>query len=95
MSIMHNLFGGNQSANPNPMPGPFGNFMQMLQRFNQFRKNPLGAIMGLGINVPQNVGNNPEAIVNYLRSSGQMSDQQFDQFSQMAEQFQNFMPKNS
>jgi hypothetical protein len=52
---------------------------------NQFVQNPAGAIMGMGYNVPQNVqSGGPEAIVNYLRSSGQMSEQQFNQFYQLA-----------
>lgn len=89
MNMMRNLFGGP----PQSMPGPFGNIMNLIQKFNQFRQNPIGAIMGLGIDIPQNIGNNPEAIVNYLRNSGQMSDQQFNQLSQMANQFQNVLPK--
>ena len=93
MSLMRSLF-GNQSAQPNTM-GPLGNFFGMLQKFNQFRQDPIGAIMGVGVNIPPSVGKNPEAIVNYLRSSGQMSDDQFNQFSQMAQQFQSFMPKKS
>ena len=90
---MHSLFGGNQ--NRPTFLGPLGGIANMLQMFSQFRKDPLGAIIGTGVNVPQSVGNNPEAIVNYLRSSGQMTEDQFNQFSQMAQQFQNFMPKNS
>ena len=89
MNMMRNLVGGP----PQSMPGPFGNIMNLIQKFNQFRQNPIGAIMGLGIDIPQNIGNNPEAIVNYLRNSGQMSDQQFNQLSQMANQFQNVLPK--
>lgn len=93
MSMMRNLFGG-QSNQPN-MFGPFGNFLGMIQKFNQFRQDPIGAIMGVGVNIPQSVGKNPEAIVNYLRSSGQMTDDQFNQYSQMAQQFQSIFPKKS
>lgn len=71
----------------------FGNISMLVQRFNQFRQNPIGAIMGMGYNVPPHLQNNPQATVNYLRNSGQMSDQQFDQFSQMAQQFQTNFPK--
>jgi len=67
---------------------PMGNFFDMMQKFNQFRQNPIGALMGMGYNVPQHLQNNPEGTVNYLRNSGQMSEQQFNQFSQMAQQFQ-------
>ena len=74
---------------------PMGNVMQLMQLFTQFRQNPVGAIMQMGYNVPQHLQNNPQGIVNYLRNSGQMSEQQFNQFSQMAQMFQNQMPKNS
>ena len=67
---------------------PMGNFFDMMQKFNQFRQNPIGALMGMGYNVPQHLQNNLEGTVNYLRNSGQMSEQQFNQFSQMAQQFQ-------
>lgn len=66
----------------------------MMQKFNQFRQNPVGALMGMGFNVPQHLQNNPEGIVNYLRNSGQMTDEQFNQFSQMAQQFQNNQTRN-
>lgn len=71
----------------------FGNLSNLMQKFNQFRQNPIGAIIGMGFNVPPHLQNNPQATVNYLRNSGQMSEEQFNQFSQMAQQFQNNMPK--
>lgn len=88
--MMRNFFGGNQG---NGLPGPLGSIANLFQKFNQFRQNPLGALMSTNINVPENLGNNPEAIVNYLRNSGQMTEEQFNQFSNLANQFQNFMPK--
>ena len=77
MNRMLNFFGGNRGQGNG---GPSNIFAQ----FQQFMQNPIGAIMNSGINVPQNMQNNPEAIVNYLRSSGQMTDDQFNQVSQMA-----------
>ena len=73
----------------------FSNFGNMMQMFNQFRQNPMGAMMQMGYNVPPHLQNNPQGMVNYLRNSGQMSEQQFQQFSQMTQQFQNNFPKNS
>lgn len=72
----------------------FSNMAGMMQKFNQFRQNPIGAMMQMGFNVPPHLQNNPQGIVNYLRNSGQMSEDQFNQFSQMAKQFQNNMPKS-
>ena len=71
----------------------FGNISNLMQKFNQFRQNPIGTIMGMGFNVPPHLQNNPQGTVNYLRNSGQMSEEQFNQFSQMAQQFQNNLPK--
>lgn len=79
------------------MPGPFaafGNMMNLMSSFNQFRQNPAAALAQMGYNIPQNVQGNPEAMVNYLRNSGQMNDQMYSQFCQMANQFQNIMPRN-
>lgn len=88
MNTMRNLFGGGFN-----LPGPLGNIANLIRKFNQFRENPLGALMSTGVNIPSNIGNNPEAMVNYLRNSGQMNDNQFSELKQMAEQFQSFMPK--
>ena len=86
---MRNLFG---SGGPG-LPGPLGNIAELIRKFNQFVKNPLGALLGLGVDIPNNIGNNPQAMVNYLRNSGQMNDNQFGQFKDLAEQFQHIMPK--
>lgn len=94
MNQMHNFFNNASSmmsAMGNMGGSPLGNMANLMQMFSQFKNNPVGALMGIGYNIPQNVQNNPEAIVNYLMSSGQMSEQQFNQFSGLARQFQNGM----
>ena len=63
-------FGGGQ------MPGPMGNFTQMVQQFNQFRANFKG---------------DPKAEVEKLMQSGKLSQQQLNQLQQMAKQFQKLM----
>ena len=76
---------GNMGGMGGGLPGPLGNIANLATMFNQFAQNPVGAIMGMGHDVPQNVqSGGPEAIVNYLRSSGKMTEQQFNQFSQLA-----------
>lgn len=60
------------------MPGPMGNFMQMMQQFNQFRANFQG---------------DPKVEVERLLQSGQMSQQQLDQLQMAARQFMNLMPR--
>lgn len=90
MNMMRSLFGGNGFG------GPLGNIMNIFQKFQQFVQNPFAALMSLGnVNIPQNLSNNPEAMVNYLRNSGQMTSDQFDQCNQLTQQFQNIMPKKS
>lgn len=71
----------NPSMIPNgTMPGnsfgPFGNMMNMMQQFNQFRSTFQG---------------NPQQKVQELLSSGQMTQEQFNQLSQMARTFGQFM----
>lgn len=54
----------------------FGNMMNMMQQFNQFRSTFQG---------------NPQQKVQELLNSGQMTQQQFNQLSQMAQMFRGFM----
>jgi hypothetical protein len=61
------------------------NFMQMLQ---QFKQNPMQMIMQRRLNLPQNVSmNDPNAILQSLLQSGQISQQQVNQAYQMAQRF--------
>lgn len=86
---MPNFFGGMSGPNGNP----FANMIGLTSMFGQFMNNPVGALMNMGINVPRNLqnGNNAEALVNYLRNSGQMNEQQFNHFSNLAQQFQGML----
>lgn len=67
---LFNALGGNQ------MPGPLGNFAQMMQQFQQFKANFQG---------------DPKAEVQKLLQSGKMSQQQLDQLQAAAKQFQALM----
>lgn len=61
------------------------NFMQMLQ---QLKQNPMQMIMQRRLNLPQNVSmNDPNAILQSLLQSGQISQQQVNQAYQMAQRF--------
>lgn len=57
---------------------PFGNMMNMIQQFYQFRNSFQG---------------NPQQKVQELLNSGQMSQNQLSQLMQMAQQFRAMMPK--
>ena len=63
----------------NPM-----NIMALLQ---QFRQNPMQILMQRRMNVPMNISNDPQAILNHLLQTGQISQNQVNQAYQMMGQF--------
>lgn len=56
--------------------GPFGNLFNMINQFRQFKSQFQG---------------DPREQVQQLLNSGQMTQEQFNQLSQMASQFQNIV----
>ena len=74
-----------------------GNPMQMIMRamqiMPQFLRNPVGAMMSVGLNVPPNIQDNPGAILNYLMNSGKMTPDQYNQCEQLANMAQPFLGK--
>ena len=67
---LFSMLGGGQ------MPGPMGNFSQLMQQFNQFKNGFQG---------------DPQAEVQKLLSSGKMSQDQLNQLQGVAKQFQQLM----
>lgn len=65
----------NQNANQQPSNTPFGQMSNMMNQFNEFRNNFRG---------------DPRQKVQELLNSGKMTQQQFNQLSQLAQQFQKF-----
>lgn len=63
-------------ANAPKLPGPFGNMQELLQRLNAFRQSFTG---------------DPKQQVQQLLNSGQMSQNQYNQLSQLATQIQNML----
>ena len=59
------------------------NMAQLLQMLQQ---NPVQFLRARGLNVPQDL-NNPNAIIQYLMNTGQVSQQQYQQARMMAERF--------
>ena len=68
---LFNMLGGSQK-----LPGPFGNFQQMMGKLNQFRQSFKG---------------DPKQQVQELLNSGKMSQNQYNQLSQMATQIQEML----
>ena len=75
----------NQMNNPlfSAMNGSQNNIMGMLQRI---KSDPVSFLMQYRFNVPQNV-KDPNGIINYLLSSGQINQQQVNNAYQMARNF--------
>lgn len=61
------------------------NPLQMLQ---QLKANPMQFLMQRRMNLPQGMSmNDPQAILNHLLQTGQVSQQQINQAYQMAQRF--------
>lgn len=58
------------------LPGPMGNFQQMMRKFQEFKANFQG---------------DPEAEVRKLLQSGRMSQDQLNQLQQAAQMFQSLL----
>lgn len=70
----------------NPFFNALGGGMNPLSMLNQLKQNPLGMLQRAGFNVPGNV-TNPQAIIQHLMNSGQITQQQMNQAQAMAQTF--------
>lgn len=59
------------------------NYMNLLA---QLQQNPFGLLRQRGFNVPDNISS-PQAIIQHLMNSGQITQQQFTQAQMMAQTF--------
>ena len=67
------------------MNNSMAGIMQMVQ---QFKSNPMQMLMQRHMNLPQGISmNDPNAILNHLVQSGQVSQQQINQAYQMMQRF--------
>ena len=55
------------------------------QMINQIKQNPIGFIMQRGLNVPQNIANDPNKIIQHLMNTGQISQEQYNQVIKQAQ----------
>lgn len=58
------------------------NPMQLMQMLSQLKSNPMAILGQMG--VPQNISNNPQAVIQNLMNSGKVSQDQYNQAMQMA-----------
>ena len=68
---------------PNPMMGG----MNPMQLLAQFKQNPMQFFAQRKLNVPQNLMNDPQAIINHLMQTGQVNQQQVNQAYQALQRF--------
>lgn len=68
------------------MNDPFGSMGGFINQFRSFMQNPMQFLMQRRLNLPQDALQNPQAAVQQLMNSGQMSQAQFNQLQQMAKQ---------
>lgn len=66
------------------MMNNLGALMNMVQ---QFRSNPMQMLLQRRMNVPQNMMNDPSAILNHLLATGQISQQQVNSAYQTLQQY--------
>ena len=66
---------------------PSGN--NIFQMLHQLRSNPAQFLMSRGLNIPQNITNDPQAIMQYLLSTGKINQQQVNEAYQNAMMFKN------
>lgn len=59
---------------------------QMMNMLNQLRQNPM-QILSKKFNLPQNLPNNPQEIIQYLLNTKQISQDQLNNTMQMKKQF--------
>lgn len=71
-----------ESLGQNQQPTQQMNPMQMVQ---QLKQNPAQMLSQAHLNVPQNMMNNPQQIVNHLVQSGQIPQQRLQAAMQMAQ----------
>lgn len=66
------------------MMGQQPNIMQAIQNLKQ---NPMQFLMQRKFNIPQNIANDPNAIIQHLMNTGQVSQQQYNKVLQQVNQF--------
>lgn len=63
------------------------NPMQLLQNLQQFKANPMQMLMQRKLNVPANIAGDPNAILNHLMQTGQVSQDAVNRAYQQMGQF--------
>lgn len=62
------------------------NHPQPQNQFNQFMQNPAFFLSQRGLNIPQNIQNNPKAIIQNMLNTGAVSQDRFNSALQLLKQ---------
>lgn len=71
------------------MLDPFGNMQSFLGGFTQFMNNPMQYMLQRQFQIPQNMMNDPNKIIQYLMNSGRLTQDQYNWGKYMSNQIQN------
>ena len=71
------------------MLDPFGNMQNFLGGFRQFMNNPMQYMVQRQFQIPQNMMNDPNKIIQYLMNSGRLTQDQYNWGKYMSSQIQN------
>lgn len=63
--------------------------MSFPQMLKQLKQNPMQFLMQKGFNVPQEISNDPNQIIQYLMNNGKVSQEKYNQVMQRVQSLQN------
>lgn len=61
------------------------NINNLSSMFQNFKNNPMGFLMQRKLNIPQELSNNPQGIVQHLLDTGQMTQKQLNELQSFAQ----------
>lgn len=78
-------------SNPlfNALCGGSNPIQSLISQINQIRNNPMQFFASKRLNVPENISNDPKAIVQHLLNTGQMTQAQYNKLQSQINQIMN------
>ena len=73
----------------NPLYNAMQNNNSFLATLKALQQNPVQFLAQRRLNIPQNIQNDPNAIIQHLMNTGQISQDKYNQASRMVSQFMN------
>ena len=73
----------------NPLYNAMQNNNPLISSLKALQQNPMQFLAQRRFSIPQNIQNDPNAIIQHLMNTGQVSQEKYNQASQMASRFMN------